>query len=84
VACIAPLHDTTQCTACGLCAAACPCGAISMQADGPLFRCGERCDQGDRCAAAQHGFYPCEITCPEGAIQPAYTIESASMRLKPL
>jgi len=69
-----PLFDATRCDGCGLCAAACPCQAVTMTPHGPEFACGARCDAVQHCVALSFGFFPCESACPQGAIQGRFTI----------
>jgi ferredoxin len=66
--------DRTLCTGCGLCAQACPCGAVLMGPEGPVFRCRETCPHDADCVAIVHAFHPCESTCPAGAIALSFEI----------
>jgi ferredoxin len=70
--------DPALCTGCGLCAQACPCQAILMGPEGPLFRCQPTCTHDANCIALVHGFHPCESTCPTGAIALSFEIVSLS------
>ncbi len=69
-----PAFDATRCDACGLCALACPCGAIRMTPQGPLFACHAHCRHSPDCVALKEGIQPCEITCPRGAIEGRFQI----------
>lgn len=69
-----PVVDLSRCDRCGLCAEACPCGAIDLTARGLAFRCGSRCHIVEHCVALAQGFYPCESACPAGAIQGCFDI----------
>lgn len=71
-----PLVDYIRCTRCGLCAQACPCQAIVIEAKGPVFHCPEVCSGSTLCVALIHRFHPCEEVCPEGAIACTFAIVS--------
>jgi Fe-S-cluster-containing hydrogenase component 2 len=70
----AVLFDPALCDGCGLCAAACPCHAVSITTRAPEFACVRRSDVADGCVALVHGFHPCESVCPHGAIQACFVI----------
>ena len=66
--------DASRCTGCGLCARACPCGAITLIEGLPVFHCGEMCTHSVRCVAVACGFAPCAETCPAEAIRLVFEI----------
>lgn len=70
----APAFNAALCNACGLCALACPCGAIVMTSKGPAFACRARCRHSPECIAVREGIHPCEITCSRGAIAGRFEI----------
>jgi len=70
----APAFDASRCDACGLCALACPCGAITMTPSGPVFACRAHCKQTPECVALKYGIQPCEVACPRGAIEGCFEI----------
>ncbi len=72
--CVPPSLDPALCDGCGLCVRACPCGAATMGPLGPRFTCGQHCHLHPRCVAVAHAFFPCESTCPRGALQGAFAI----------
>jgi NAD-dependent dihydropyrimidine dehydrogenase PreA subunit len=59
-----PRLDSRRCTACGLCIAECPTGALGWQHDRAALLWPERCTY---CAA-------CETLCPSDAIELPYLI----------
>jgi formate hydrogenlyase subunit 6/NADH:ubiquinone oxidoreductase subunit I len=69
-----PRVDLTLCTRCGLCAEACPCGAIEMTKDGPVFHCGQHCHHGGECPNGGDCWCVCQEACPEGAIDCPFEI----------
>ena len=74
-----PKVDESLCNLCGLCAEACPCGAVTMGAQGPVFRVPEKCSSSLNCdeGAGCSCMYMCEEVCPTGAISCAFEIVSA-------
>ena len=69
-----PRVDLARCTRCGLCVEACPCHAIEMTEDGPLFHCGEVCHPGGVCPEGGDCWCVCQEVCPEGAIECPFEI----------
>jgi len=63
--------DKTRCNLCGLCVEACPCHAITLQADGPEFRCPDVCADANRMGCCG---CICEEVCPTGALSCAFEI----------
>lgn len=69
-----PQVDETRCTLCGLCVEACPCHAVKLGEQGPIFSCPEVClclrtgDEAFDCCCL------CEEVCPIGAITCAFGI----------
>ena len=69
-----PQVDETRCNLCGLCVEACPCHAVELGEQGPIFSCPEVClclrtggEAFDCCCL-------CEEVCPTGAITCAFGI----------
>ena len=73
-----PHVDAARCKGCGLCALACPCQAIEMVDDLPVFHCQETCHRSAQCVAIVHGLEPCELACPAQAINCVVEIRRAS------
>jgi len=73
-----PQVDESLCNLCGLCVEACPCGAVTMGAKGPVFSVPEKCKSSLSCDedAGCSCFYMCEEVCPTGAISCAFEIVS--------
>jgi Fe-S-cluster-containing hydrogenase component 2 len=69
---IKPQLDEQLCDRCGLCVAACPCGAIELQEQGVLFTCPDVCATAVAEACDCGGV--CEEVCPTGAISVAFEI----------
>jgi formate hydrogenlyase subunit 6/NADH:ubiquinone oxidoreductase subunit I len=70
-----PQVNHALCTLCGACVEACPCHAITMGEDGPVFECPVTCPQGgDACAGSCQLVCACEETCPTGAIECPFEI----------
>jgi ferredoxin len=70
-----PRVDQALCTRCGACVDACPCHAIEMTDEGPVFHCGEACALGHDCS--HHGgdcWCVCQEACPEDAIECPFEI----------
>ncbi len=67
-----PQVDTTRCTLCGLCVEACPCHAVKLGDQGPIFSCPEVCP--GACPVSSGGCCLCEEVCPTGAITWAFEI----------
>jgi formate hydrogenlyase subunit 6/NADH:ubiquinone oxidoreductase subunit I len=69
-----PQVDETRCTLCGLCVEACPCHAVKLGDQGPIFSCPEVCfcphtgDEAVDCCCL------CEEVCPTGAVTCAFGI----------
>jgi len=69
-----PQVDETRCTLCGLCVEACPCQAVELGEQGPIFSCPEVCvclrigDGASDCCCL------CEEVCSSGAITCAFGI----------
>ena len=69
-----PQVDETRCTLCGLCVEVCPCHAVELGEQGPLFSCPEVCPGIGVCAEGADGYHLCEEVCPTGAITCAFEI----------
>ena len=72
-----PLPHVNQelCTRCGKCVGACPCHAIEMTDEGPVFHCGETCALGHDCPHDGGDCWClCQEACPEGAIDCPFEI----------
>ena len=71
-----PLPHVNQelCTRCGECVEACPCHAIEMTDEGPVFHCGENCALGHDCSHRGDCWCICQEACPEGAIDCPFEI----------
>ena len=71
-----PLPQVNQelCTRCGLCVEACPCHAVEMTDEGPVFHCGEVCALGQECPHGGDCWCACQEACPEGAIECPFEI----------
>lgn len=67
-----PQLNEQLCNRCGLCIAACPCGAVELGEKGVLFSCPEACTSG----ASETCNYCClcEEVCPTGAITVVFEI----------
>jgi formate hydrogenlyase subunit 6/NADH:ubiquinone oxidoreductase subunit I len=72
--CALPQVDETRCTLCGLCVEACPCHAVELGEQGPIFACPEACPHASTCAGALGCSCLCEEVCPAGAITCAFEI----------
>jgi formate hydrogenlyase subunit 6/NADH:ubiquinone oxidoreductase subunit I len=69
-----PQLDETLCNLCGLCVEACPCHAVKLGEQGPIFSCPDTCLTADTCIARANGCSLCEEVCPTGAITCAFEI----------
>lgn len=69
---VLPVVDRELCDRCGLCVEGCPCHAIEMTRDGPVFHCSEECVNSSACAAGCSML--CEEVCPVGAISCGFEI----------
>jgi formate hydrogenlyase subunit 6/NADH:ubiquinone oxidoreductase subunit I len=69
-----PQVDETRCTLCGLCVEACPCQAIELGEQGPVFSCPEACPCHGTDAEVLGCSCLCEEVCPTGAITCAFEI----------
>ena len=69
-----PQVDETRCTLCGLCVEVCPCHAVELGDQGPIFSCPAICPTPDACIASANGCRLCEGACPAGAITCAFEI----------
>jgi formate hydrogenlyase subunit 6/NADH:ubiquinone oxidoreductase subunit I len=72
--CALPQVDETRCTLCGLCVEACPCHAVELGEQGPVFTCPEACPHTPTCAETLGCSCLCEEVCPTGAISCAFEI----------
>jgi len=69
-----PQVDETLCTLCGLCVEACPCHAVKLEKQEPVFACPEACPGHCTDAEALDCSCLCEEVCPTGAIACAFEI----------
>jgi formate hydrogenlyase subunit 6/NADH:ubiquinone oxidoreductase subunit I len=69
-----PQVDETRCTLCGLCVGACPCYAIELREQGPVFTCPEACPGHCTGTETPDCSCLCEEVCPTGAITCAFEI----------
>ncbi|MBC7236345.1 MAG: 4Fe-4S binding protein [Chloroflexi bacterium] len=69
-----PSFDNSRCTGCGLCAAACPCGAIALRDGRPIFLCATVCRGRADCPSLAYCLFPCEEACPQEAIGCGFNI----------
>jgi formate hydrogenlyase subunit 6/NADH:ubiquinone oxidoreductase subunit I len=69
-----PQIDESRCTLCGLCVEACPCQAVKLGEQGPVFACPEACPCHGLDAEAPACRCLCEEVCPTGAITCAFEI----------
>jgi ferredoxin len=69
---VLPVVDPTLCNRCGLCVDSCPCQAIEMTEQGPVFHCSEDCVKATACAPDCS--LVCEEICPTGAITCSFEI----------
>ena len=67
-----PQAKVELCTRCGLCVEACPCSAVRLGDNGPVFSCPEACLAAvdERCSCGG----VCEEVCPTGAISLSFDI----------
>jgi formate hydrogenlyase subunit 6/NADH:ubiquinone oxidoreductase subunit I len=72
--CALPQIDETRCTLCGLCVEACPCHAVELEEQGPVFTCPEACPHAPTCAETPDCSCLCEEVCPTGAISCPFEI----------
>jgi formate hydrogenlyase subunit 6/NADH:ubiquinone oxidoreductase subunit I len=65
-----PQLDETLCDLCGLCVEACPCHAVKLGEQGPIFDCPGVCPgvEGPEVCCL------CEEVCPTGAVTCAFEI----------
>jgi len=68
-----PQRDPAKCVLCGKCVGACPCRAIEMTEQGPVFHCPDECPHVGVCVAGDC-WCLCEEVCPEGAIECPFEI----------
>ncbi|MCS7286736.1 MAG: 4Fe-4S binding protein [Anaerolineae bacterium] len=66
--------DQNLCIKCGMCAAACPCGALILSEEGLQFNCPSDCSL--YLLGGPEFFFPCEEACPTGALSLAFEIAS--------
>lgn len=64
-----PIVLEELCTRCGLCAEACPCGAVTLEPEGLRFTCGEGCAALQAWGLSCPGAGLCEEVCPVGALR---------------
>ena len=70
-----PRANPALCTLCGACVEACPCHAIRLDKEGPVFCCPEVCKHsGVACTSSCEHVCVCEETCPTGAIECPFEI----------
>ena len=70
-----PRANPALCTRCGACVEACPCHAIRLGEEGPVFACPEACRfSGQACTSTCEHVCVCEETCPTGAIECPFEI----------
>lgn len=69
-----PQVDRARCTLCGLCVGACPCHAVKLGGQGPVFACPEACPCHCTGAETPDCSCLCEEICPTGAISCPFEI----------
>jgi formate hydrogenlyase subunit 6/NADH:ubiquinone oxidoreductase subunit I len=69
-----PQVEETRCTLCGLCVEACPCHAVTLGEQEPVFACPEGCPGHCTDTEALDCSCLCEEVCPTGAIACAFEI----------
>ena len=69
-----PQVDETRCTLCELCVEACPCQAVKLGEQGPIFTCPEACPCDCTGAETLECSCLCEEVCPTDAIACAFEI----------
>jgi ferredoxin len=70
-----PRVNLELCTRCGKCVEACPCHAIEMTDEGPVFHCGETCTLEHDCPhESGECWCLCLEACPESAIECPFEI----------
>jgi len=72
VVAVLPVVDRELCDGCGLCVDCCPCHAIEMTEDGPVFHCSDEWAKSSACSV--HCSLLCEEVCPTGAITCSFEI----------
>ena len=72
--CMPPRLDPSACTRCGLCVLACPCHAVALSCDGPVFSCERTGTHTSECVCVVHDIAPCAEVCPTGALTHAFEI----------
>jgi ferredoxin len=72
VTAVVPVVDKELCNRCGLCVDSCPCHAIEMGEEGPIFHCSDECAKLPACALDCGAV--CEEACPTGAITCSFEI----------
>jgi coenzyme F420-reducing hydrogenase beta subunit len=75
--------DETHCTLCGLCVEVCPCQAVKLGKQGPVFTCPEDCSRTSTGDGALDCCLLCEEVCPTGALPCAFEIVAGADTLIP-